>query len=489
MDKRARLLGLAVILTLLILSGCRPAATGEPPASGADTAVVPDPASALDVALDHLRQQYGDEAPPPDLDWTEENITAEGLVGASTFRYQTDSWNATVSFPVVLPSATVYTIELFGRQGEFYWQGQVDAQGNVSELKVNPVEEAGLAGTTQIDILELDLDSNSATHGEYVARVTIVEPELVNQMVAALDTDLVVAPKLSCIPEYTLRFQKEVGNVQEFGYSCGGASFLRGEQAFWQGQDFFPAEAFDALLGEQLAATLPRAINVVEALELGRTIQIDVTETVSTEVEGSPGVMEATVHHLLAIQDAEVIAQLVATLDTELALEPRARVLTPFVLEFQLDDGNLYSLGYLPGTDAPSILRGDDRVWGGQDARPPVAFERLLGELLASGQEGAVVIPDEVRAARDAALSYVSAMHGEAAPAPGLSWTERRTTPEGLVGAEHFEFSSGAWVITVSYPVVAPEYMAYQITIDNGATGFHWEGEVGPDTQTVQSGG
>jgi hypothetical protein len=228
---------------------------------------------------------------------------------------------------------------------------------------------------------------------------------------------------------------------------------------------------------------------VVEALELGRTVQIDVTETVSTEVEGSPGVMEATVHHLLAIQDAEVIAQLVATLDTELTLEPRARVLTPFVLQFQLDDGNLYSLGYLPGMDAPSILRGDDRVWGGQDAQPPVAFERLLGELLASGQEGAVVIPDEVRAARDAALSYVSAMQGEAAPASGLSWTERRTTPEGLVGAERFEFSADAWVITVSYPVVAPEYMAYQITIDNEATGFHWEGEVGPDAQTVQPGG
>jgi hypothetical protein len=450
---------------------------------------VSDPASALEVALDHLREQYGDEAPPPDLVWTEENITAEGLVGASTFRYQADGWNATVSFPVVLPSATVYTIELFGRQGEFYWQGQVDAQGNVSEVRVNPVEEADLSGTSQIEILELDLDSNSATHGEYVVRMTVDGPELVDQMVAALDRDLAVAPKLACIPEYALRFQKEDGSVEEFGYSCGGASFLRGEQAFWQGQDFFPAEAFDALVGEQLAATLPREINVVEALRLGRTVQIDVMETVSSEVEGSPGVVEATIHHRLTVREAEVIARLVATLDTELALEPRARVLTPSVLQFQLDDGNLYSLGYLPGTDAPSILRGDDRVWGGQDAQPPVAFERLLAELLASGPEGAEAIPDEVRAARDAALAYVSEAHGEEVPGPDLSWTERRTTPEGLVGAERFEFTAGGWVITVSYPVVAPEYMVYQITIDNGATGFHWEGEVGPDAQTVQPGG
>jgi hypothetical protein len=48
--------------------------------------------------------------------------------------------------------------------------------------------------------------------------------------------------------------------------------------------------------------------------------------------------------------------------------------------------------------------------------------------------------PDEVRAARDAALAYVSGRYGEQAPALGLTWTGERTTPEGVVGSETYQY-------------------------------------------------
>lgn len=92
--------------------------------------------------------------------------------------------------------------------------------------------------------------------------------------------------------------------------------------------------------------------------------------------------------------------------------------------------------------------------------------------------EAAVEIPDEVRAARDAALAYIVELYPDDAPTPGLTWAEERTTPEGLVGSETFEYTADDWTVTISYPVVAPENVIYQIVVENPTTGFKWEGKL-----------
>lgn len=76
--------------------------------------------------------------------------------------------------------------------------------------------------------------------------------------------------------------------------------------------------------------------------------------------------------------------------------------------------------------------------------------------------------------------------YGEQAPAPGLSWTGERTTPEGPVSAATYEFTSGDWVVTVSHPVVPPEMRVYQAVVANQATGFQWEGEVDAAGQVTE---
>jgi hypothetical protein len=75
-------------------------------------------------------------------------------------------------------------------------------------------------------------------------------------------------------------------------------------------------------------------------------------------------------------------------LDTDLALASRARVPTPYVLEFQLDDGTVQSLGYAITGENPGLLRGEQGLFRGQDAQPPVEFENVIGQLLASADDG-----------------------------------------------------------------------------------------------------
>jgi hypothetical protein len=321
------------------------------------------------------------------MSWQEKRRAV--VLGRTTVEYAAGAdqgpaeWEIWISFPADSPETEVYEAMVFQRSGEFYWEGRVNTAGQVAELGVNVVEEAGLDGATRLEILELDLASDSPTQGEYVERLIIEDPQLLDQLIAALDTDLQVTPKVACIPENILRFHLAGGGLQEFSYSCSGVSFLRGEQEFWQGRDYRPPAQFDALLQAQLATTLPAEVNLVEEAGLAATVKLEVYETVSTTVDGSPGVTEAQVVHRLTIEDSETIAQIVAALDRDLALGSRARVPTPYVLEFHLDDGTPQSLGYAISGENPGILRGEQAIFGGQDAEPPAEFEALLGEIVA----------------------------------------------------------------------------------------------------------
>jgi hypothetical protein len=152
MQGKRYLLGLVLILSTLSVGGCTPS-TPEPtavPTSAPTEAVVetpsptsvptevavevPDPVRARDVALAYASGRYGEQAPALGLAWTEESITPEGLVGASTFEYSAAGWVVTVSFPVVAPQATIYTVVMANQATGFQWEGEVDASGEVTEL-------------------------------------------------------------------------------------------------------------------------------------------------------------------------------------------------------------------------------------------------------------------------------------------------------------------------------------------------------------------
>jgi putative hemolysin len=127
---------------------CGPGAEeGEPTEVPTDATVqVPDPAFARDVALDYVFDRYSEVVfPPPGADWTEENVTEEGLVGASTFRYTAADLVVTVSFPVVNPTDTVYQVVVSKEGTGFRWEGEVDATGQVTEISVSGVRLPAVA--------------------------------------------------------------------------------------------------------------------------------------------------------------------------------------------------------------------------------------------------------------------------------------------------------------------------------------------------------
>jgi hypothetical protein len=93
-----------------------------------------DKVAARDAAMSYIYLHY--HYPPIDVkavEWEEEDITPEGLVGSATFRYTVQSWVAEVSYPIVAPEATIYAVEVTNDNLGFEWQGTVDAEGVVTE--------------------------------------------------------------------------------------------------------------------------------------------------------------------------------------------------------------------------------------------------------------------------------------------------------------------------------------------------------------------
>jgi hypothetical protein len=89
---------------------------------------------ARDAVLAYLAESHDSDAPATGLAWTETHARPEGLVGRESYEYTAGDWLIAVSFPVVAPENVVHTIAVSNATTGFHWEGQVDAQGQVTEM-------------------------------------------------------------------------------------------------------------------------------------------------------------------------------------------------------------------------------------------------------------------------------------------------------------------------------------------------------------------
>ncbi len=145
MNSKQSVLGILLILCTLIVSGCgSPAGQSITQMSEVPTETAVEPTEgvqvARDAALRYIFEQYGEQVyPPPGMDWVEENITSEGLVGSTTYRFTASDLMITVSFPLVAPDATIYQVLIDNTATGFRWEGEVDASGQVTDLAAPPI--------------------------------------------------------------------------------------------------------------------------------------------------------------------------------------------------------------------------------------------------------------------------------------------------------------------------------------------------------------
>ena len=129
-----------IILSSIILSGCGtvPVVAGVVPVSQPESEPEPvlppvlGPEAAREAALDFIQVSFGSAAPSPDAIWVGGEASVDGSVGSSIFQYVTTGWVARISFPLVAPDATIYTVVISQDAPGFSWEGIVDANGKVT---------------------------------------------------------------------------------------------------------------------------------------------------------------------------------------------------------------------------------------------------------------------------------------------------------------------------------------------------------------------
>jgi putative hemolysin len=118
---------------------CKPGSTPQTSQTSTPMSTEPslqpsDPVGARDAVLAYLAENYVDGAPAAGLAWTEKHTKPEGLIGGESYEYAAGDWLIVVSYPVVAPENIVYTIQVNNQATGFDWEGQVDAQGQVTEI-------------------------------------------------------------------------------------------------------------------------------------------------------------------------------------------------------------------------------------------------------------------------------------------------------------------------------------------------------------------
>jgi hypothetical protein len=117
-----------------------------------------------------------------------------------------------------------------------------------STPSLNLVEVAKLTGITSIVVLALPPGSDP------VEFVRVDDASRIAIALDALSSDTHLADKSDCTALFQLDFVSDAGTVS-FLYACSGAGeTIRGEQAFWNGQDGIAPGPFQKLINEALAA-------------------------------------------------------------------------------------------------------------------------------------------------------------------------------------------------------------------------------------------
>jgi hypothetical protein len=105
----------------------------------------------------------------------------------------------------------------------------------------------------------------------------------------------------------------------------------------------------------------------------------------------------------------------------------------------------------------------------------------------APAQTPAAEIPLAILSARDALLVFLHGQYPGKAPADGVVWSARDTTPVRVVGLASYEFDAGSWAMTVAAVALSPSQTQYELELGNSQMGLHWTGRLDASYNLLES--
>jgi hypothetical protein len=102
-----------------------------------DTVISPE--DAVNRVVDFITREHELNEIACFMRWDVEDLTPQGMLGYSTQRFTAGGWTITVSWQVV--RFPVYSVEVeYDGTTAFHWEGTVDHQGGIEELRFELVK-------------------------------------------------------------------------------------------------------------------------------------------------------------------------------------------------------------------------------------------------------------------------------------------------------------------------------------------------------------
>ena len=125
---------------------------------------------------------------------------------------------------------------------------------------LNPIAQANLADTERIEVLlQTHTESNGIAEATIQPLAEIRDPAAVAVIVDSLNGELPLGPRVRCIANAVLVFHRADGSIYSMSYGCEleSATFLRGEEAYWQGMDVIAPPGFRELIQGAIETSPP----------------------------------------------------------------------------------------------------------------------------------------------------------------------------------------------------------------------------------------
>lgn len=87
-------------------------------------------------------------------------------------------------------------------------------------------------------------------------------------------------------------------------------------------------------------------------------------------------------------------------------------------------------------------------------------------------------LPEGVKIARDATMSYLTEEYDLQLPMSSADWSIEYNLVDDLVGAGAYRLTADSCIVTISNPLMAPDSIVYYVVLDDAVAGIHWEGNV-----------
>ncbi len=87
-------------------------------------------------------------------------------------------------------------------------------------------------------------------------------------------------------------------------------------------------------------------------------------------------------------------------------------------------------------------------------------------------------LPAGVEMAHDATIAYLTDEYDVQLPGRSADWSTEYSLVDDLLGEGAYRLTADSCVLTISYPVMAPDSIVYYVVLDDADAGIHWEGSV-----------